>query len=93
MDCVFERLVSPLEDLSAGRVDSRRVFHGRGRCFPGLEFLTIDLYHPVLSIVFFDEVPEAWEREFVARLSVLILIRRYKGRCCSGAMSRELRRR
>ncbi|MGY8696692.1 MAG: class I SAM-dependent methyltransferase, partial [Verrucomicrobiia bacterium] len=61
MDCVFERLVSPLEDLSAGRVDSRRVFHGRGRCFPGLEFLTIDLYHPVLSIVFFDEVPEAWE--------------------------------
>lgn len=73
MDCVFERLVSALEDLSAGRVDSRRVFHGRGRCFPGVEFLTIDLYHPVLSIVLFDEVPEAWEREFVARLSALIV--------------------
>ena len=73
MDCVFEQLASALEDLVAGGDDSRRIFHGRGRCFPGLEFLTIDLYHPVLSIVFFDEVPKVWEREFVSRLGTVIM--------------------
>ncbi|MBT3480160.1 MAG: methyltransferase [Opitutales bacterium] len=72
MDCVFESLDLVLRDLKAGRVDSRRVFHGRGRSFPGLEFLTVDLYSPVLSVVFFDEAPKDWEREFVSRLSVLI---------------------
>ncbi|MGK0238329.1 MAG: 23S rRNA (cytosine1962-C5)-methyltransferase [Candidatus Pelagisphaera sp.] len=73
MDCVFESLASTLEDLELGRVDSRRVFHGRGRCFSGLEFLTIDLYCPVLSVVFFDEVSRDWEIEFIDRLSALIV--------------------
>lgn len=72
MDCVFESLDLVLRDLEAGRVDSRRVFHGRGRSFPSLEFLTVDFYYPVLSVVFFDEAPKDWEHEFVSRLSVLI---------------------
>ena len=33
--------------------DSRRLFHGRGGCFPGFEAITIDLHHPWLLVTLF----------------------------------------
>jgi len=86
MDLVFERLALALDELSAETVDSRRVFHGRGQSYPGLGFLTIDLYDPVLSITLFEEAPDGWEAEFIdrlkglmgsARLQAVLLQRRY----------------
>ena len=35
--------------------EARRVFHGRGHCFAGLEFLNVDWYPPVLLLSFFRE--------------------------------------
>ncbi|MFC2073894.1 class I SAM-dependent methyltransferase [Campylobacterota bacterium] len=35
-----------------------RLFHGRGNCFEGWEFLTIDAIDKVLSIAYFNEVDE-----------------------------------
>lgn len=57
------------EAAAAPTGQARRLFHGRGGCFPGLEFITVDDFHPLLWIVLFRE-PEAaqWER-FLAALS------------------------
>jgi 23S rRNA (cytosine1962-C5)-methyltransferase len=48
LDCVKQ-------GLNKGGTDSRRLFHGRGGTFAGLESLTIDFFSPVLWIVLFDE--------------------------------------
>ncbi|SFB95539.1 23S rRNA (cytosine1962-C5)-methyltransferase [Microbulbifer thermotolerans] len=34
--------------------DSRRLFHGRGRCFPGLEQVCVDSFFPALLVTFFE---------------------------------------
>ncbi|MBT8145208.1 MAG: class I SAM-dependent methyltransferase, partial [Gammaproteobacteria bacterium] len=34
--------------------EARRIFHGRGHCFPGLEHLNVDWYPPVLLLAFHD---------------------------------------
>ena len=36
------------------QAEARRVFHGRGQCYPGLEALCIDWYPPVVLISLFD---------------------------------------
>lgn len=38
---------------------SGRLFHGRGHCFPGLEFLTVDRHPGFLIVCLFEERPEA----------------------------------
>ena len=66
----------PVED----RLESRRVFHGRGRRFAGFEQLTVEWFQPVLLITLFEEFEE--ERKLIAsfpeeRFPVLALQRRY----------------
>ncbi len=41
---------------SPGR-DARRLFHGRGQCFPGLEHINVDFYPPVIVIQLFAPEP------------------------------------
>lgn len=38
--------------------DARRIFHGRGRCYPGLEHIVVDWYAPVVLITVFDELAD-----------------------------------
>lgn len=40
--------------------DIQRVFHGRGYCYPGLEFLTIDYFSRVLFVVIYKQVTDDW---------------------------------
>lgn len=72
--------------LNAGQVlDSCRVFHGRGKYYEGLDFLTVDFYSPVLLITFFFEPNPDWELEFTASIkktlhqgiTAVVLQRRY----------------
>lgn len=35
--------------------DSRRLFHGRGCCYPGFEQVTVDLFMPVIWVTFFKQ--------------------------------------
>lgn len=35
--------------------DSRRLFHGRGHCYPGWEWLTIDWYRPVAVAILYKD--------------------------------------
>lgn len=38
--------------------DSFRVFHGRGACYPGLEWLTIDFFRPALLLTVYGAPPQ-----------------------------------
>lgn len=53
----------------ANQVDGLRLFHGRGQCFAGLEWLTVDYFAPVLWVVCYRPPPEAFWRVFAAQLS------------------------
>jgi 23S rRNA (cytosine1962-C5)-methyltransferase len=86
MQVIFERLTQLQQQFSAHHpVDSYRIFHGRGRCFPGLEFVTVDYFQPVLLVTLFNEPPEQWIEVFTREIasllapaiSVVILQRRY----------------
>lgn len=93
----LEPLISPLfayldqRQTSAEPLDSRRLFHGRGRCFPDLEFVCLDWYEPLLLLTLYAEPPEGWlaqvrqaiEPRLAPAISCLLVQRRY----ASGAPS------
>lgn len=46
-------------------LDSYRMFHGRGKTFPGLEFICVDFFQPLLLLTCYQEPPSQWLDEFV----------------------------
>ncbi|MGY2284424.1 class I SAM-dependent methyltransferase [Pseudomonas gingeri] len=44
-----------LDALAAAPAETRRLFHGRGRCWPGLEQLTVDWLQGVVMVSLFKE--------------------------------------
>ncbi|WP_346839582.1 class I SAM-dependent methyltransferase [Microbulbifer sp. SAOS-129_SWC] len=57
--------------------DSRRLFHGRGRTFPGLEQVCVDRFYPALLVTLFEEY--AGEEQLAAQLWALVEPRGYTG--------------
>ncbi|MEW5250320.1 class I SAM-dependent methyltransferase [Microbulbifer sp. 2201CG32-9] len=57
--------------------DSRRLFHGRGRCFAGLEQVCVDSFFPVLLVTLFE--PYANESELCEALWEMAAGRGYTG--------------
>lgn len=54
---VFSGVVSEIEQkLSTDNRSSRRLFHGRGHCYQGLEFINVD-YHPGLVFITLYQEP------------------------------------
>ena len=51
-------LIGRLENLDVR--ESIRLFHGRGQCYEGLEFLTIDLFWPVVHITLYQTPDDAF---------------------------------
>ncbi len=49
--------------------EARRLFHGRGQCFPGFEDLVIDIFPPVVVIILYNERPQAWLQALVQLLA------------------------
>jgi 23S rRNA (cytosine1962-C5)-methyltransferase len=39
---------------------ARRLFHGRGGCFPGLEAVTVDWFPPAAVVTLFEPAPARW---------------------------------
>ena len=85
-------MYSDLENAAAdffavAQTDARRVFHGRGHLYPGLEHLTVDWYPPVVLITTYEEIekPELLGKHFVQHdnmsqvKSVLLQYRKRKG--------------
>lgn len=55
-DTVYQPLLSQYGTVFEGPApEARRVFHGRGQCYPGLEHLSVDWYPPVLLLTFHRE--------------------------------------
>lgn len=48
--------------------ETRRLFHGRGRCWPGLEQITVDWLQGVLLVALFREPPEGQLEQLQAML-------------------------
>jgi len=78
-----------LEHINAGikrntNKDACRLFHGRGHCYPGLSYINVDWFMPVLFITLYQE-PEVFEwNSFVKKLElsqldidVVLVQRRY----------------
>ncbi len=81
--------------------ESRRLFHGRGHCFPGYEDLVIDWFRPVVLITLYRQRDEIWLAQLVALLrlqiaavEVVILQERYRqkspSRTLFGKLSDEI---
>lgn len=76
-----------------------RLFHGRGACFKGFEFLTIDSINEILFIVFFKECTIFLEKELLSFFNTLqkegyktaILQRRYLEKAPSKTIFGELK--
>ncbi len=86
MQIIVDRLALLAEkNRTQTEIDSYRVFHGRGRTFPGLEFVTVDFFQPAVLITLFFEPPAYWLDELIAQMrplfasthSVLVVQRRY----------------
>ncbi len=48
--------------------ESRRLFHGRGHCFPGYEDLLIDWFKPVVLVTLYRQRDEVWLSQLVTLL-------------------------
>lgn len=69
---------------SVDLLKTRRLFHGRGRCFPGYEDLVIDWYEPLVSVTLYRERTRDWVerlvelmREAVPAAEGIVLQKRY----------------
>lgn len=59
MDIIAQEIIRHLPQAG----ESRRLFHGRGHCFGGLEDLVIDYYPPVVLVILYRERPQDWLRK------------------------------
>lgn len=58
---LFEKITALIKQLILEpEMDSFRLLHGRGRCFPGLEFVNVDFFQPVLMLTCYKEPPPFW---------------------------------
>lgn len=63
-----------LTALAAAPAETRRLFHGRGRCWPGLEQLTVDWLQGVVLVALFKE-PQAAELEALKHMLLTLATR------------------
>ena len=48
--------------------ESRRLFHGRGHCFPGYEDILVDWFAPVVLVTLYRQRPDGWITDLAAWL-------------------------
>jgi len=97
----FEDLEKELLEKTASKTEEFiRLFYGRGGCFEGWEFLSVDAIDSVLSIAYYNEVDEALDRQLQALFEVLfktgfyeavVLQRRYLPKAPSELLFGKLR--
>lgn len=99
MTPILQSLNSLAEQIrTSPTIDSFRVFHGRGRTFPSLEFVTIDYFQPVIVITLFAEPPPSWLEQLLKSAMFLfddgtttaVVQRRYLPGAPSEVIGREL---
>lgn len=58
-------------NLAASAGDACRLFHGRGKAYPGLEHVVVDYFQPLLLVTLFAEVSQAWLAQLASVLATL----------------------
>lgn len=78
MSVFFQHLQQQFQSLEmAANRDARRLFHGRGRVYPGHEQVAVDWYSPVIWITFFkaqssDLQTQQYEQEILNQVIELV---------------------
>ena len=67
----MQRLLQSIHDGAKTGADACRLFHGRGQTYPGLEFVSIDWFSPVLLISLYKEPDTEWLEHFHNAISQL----------------------
>jgi 23S rRNA (cytosine1962-C5)-methyltransferase len=62
------------KQLTEALGESRRIFHGRGHCFPGFEHLVIDWFPPIAVVRLYKEVEPEWVEQLCSTLKQVELI-------------------
>lgn len=63
---------------------AQRLFHGRGQCFTGYEYFTVDYFKPILWIVLYRQPDEVFWAEFCEALKV-----RFSASCDAAVVQRR----
>ncbi len=86
----MELIQSEIIKRCTADAESRRLFHGRGHCFPGYEDLLIDWFKPVVLVTLYCPREEDWLEQLVKVLrlhvvsvEVILLQERYLRNCPS----------
>lgn len=95
INIVEEEIIANLKNPTK---EFKRLFHGRGGCFKGFEFLTVDAIDTLLFVVFFQECEEKIEKALCTFFETLqtkgfqtaILQRRYLQKAPSQILFGEL---
>jgi len=81
---LMKQIKSEINKRSFAQIESQRLFHGRGHCFPGYEDLLIDWFHPVVLVTLYCHREEGWLEQLVkllcsqiTRAEVILLQERY----------------
>lgn len=99
MTLLIEKLASLLARLeSSPELDSFRLLHGRGRCFPDLEFVNVDFFQPILLLTCYREPPPLWlaqvsdflRDKLSPQLQAVVLQKRYQANSPSQILLGEL---
>lgn len=69
MHRVIESIKTGINDTG----DACRLFHGRGHCYPGLEFITVDWFAPVVLVSLYSKPKAEWLLGFTDALLALSL--------------------
>lgn len=67
----MQALISAISENIKEGGDARRVFHGRGHQYPGLEWVTVDWFEPVVWVVLYKEPPNGWIDAFRGEINGL----------------------
>ncbi|MEZ0152542.1 MAG: class I SAM-dependent methyltransferase [Candidatus Reddybacter sp.] len=67
----MQQIIQSIQRGAKKGVDACRLFHGRGHCYPGLEFVSVDWFAPVLLISLYKEPDAQWIKQLADELTQL----------------------
>jgi 23S rRNA (cytosine1962-C5)-methyltransferase len=64
-----------LDDLNLDIDGCGRIFHGRGKCFPGFEEINIDYYDGVLVFILYKDIDFSWWSTVASQIKSKLMVR------------------
>ena len=67
----MQQIIQSIQLGAKQGVDACRLFHGRGHCYPGFEFVSVDWFSPVLLISLYKEPEAQWLKQLTDEITQL----------------------